>query len=138
MSNKIGRVALAVLVWSALGIVFALPELSADGGWRKPLLFSLAQWWSWGLLTPLILAADRRLPFSDKQLPRRIVAHLLASVLFTLAYVYVHAAVRALVGRINGEPGRSSTLPLRLVVRGSTGKPQTAPMSADSHRTGSR
>jgi two-component system LytT family sensor kinase len=98
MSNKIGRVALAVLVWSALGIVFALPDLSADGGWRKPLLLSLALWWSWGLLTPLILAADRRLPFSDKQLPRRIAAHLLASVLFTLAYVYVHAAVRAVVG----------------------------------------
>jgi two-component system, LytTR family, sensor kinase len=98
MSNRIGRVVLAVLAWTVVGIVFALPDLSANGGWRKPLLFSLAQWWSWGLLTPLIVAADRRLPFSDKQLPRRIAAHLLASVFFTFAYVYVYAAMRALMG----------------------------------------
>ncbi|MCU1685852.1 MAG: transcriptional repressor [Amycolatopsis sp.] len=48
------------------------------------------------------------------------------------------AAVRALVGRINGEPGRSSTLPLTLIVRGSTAEHQAAPISADSQCTGSR
>lgn len=41
---------------------------------------------------------DRRLPFSGKQLPRRIAAHLVPSLLFTFAYVYVFAALRALVG----------------------------------------
>jgi signal transduction histidine kinase len=62
------------------------------------LLGSLTQWWSWGLVTPLILAFDRRLPFSERRLPRRIAAHLLPSLLFTAAYVYVFAAALAVVG----------------------------------------
>jgi two-component system LytT family sensor kinase len=92
-----GRNLLAALAWSVIGFVFALPSLSS-GGWKRSLLSSLAQWWSWGLVTPLILAADRRLPFSDKQLPRRVIAHLLPSFLFTAAYIYVFAALRALLG----------------------------------------
>lgn len=66
--------------------------------WQRSLLSSLAQWWSWGLVTPLILAADRRFPFSGRQLPQRILAHLLPSVFFTVLYVYVFAAVRAALG----------------------------------------
>jgi signal transduction histidine kinase len=61
------------------------------------LLISLAQWWSWGLITPLILAIDRGLPFTEKQLPRRFLAQLILSLLFTAAYVYVFAGVRALL-----------------------------------------
>jgi len=78
-------------------MVFALPSLSSGGG-RQSILASLAQWWSWGLLTPLILVVDRRLPFSGRQLPRRIAAHLLPSLLFTSVYFYVFFAVRALFG----------------------------------------
>lgn len=62
------------------------------------MLGSLVEWWSWGLLTPLILAVDHRLPLSDKQLPRRFAAHLLLSLLFTSLYVYLLAAIRALTG----------------------------------------
>lgn len=58
----------------------------------------LAQWWPWGILTPLMLWADRRLPFSGKQLPQRISAHLLLSVLVTSAYIYLVAAIRAALG----------------------------------------
>ena len=49
-------------------------------------------------MTPLILVFDRRLPFSERQLPRRIAAHLLPSLIFTAVYVYVLAAALALVG----------------------------------------
>lgn len=59
---------------------------------------SLAQWWSWGLLTPLIIATDGRLPFSSKQLPRRVLAHLILSLIFTAAFIYLTAAIRALIG----------------------------------------
>ena len=92
-----GRAVLAALAWTLIGVVFALPNLSTGRAWRPSLLGSLAQWWSWGLVTPLILAFDRRLPFSDAQLPRRIAAHLLPSLLFTAAYIYVFAAVLALL-----------------------------------------
>jgi len=93
-----GRILLAALLWTAIGWIFALPGLSAGDDWHRELLGSLAQWWSWGLLTPFILAADRLLPFSGKQLRQRFVAHLIASLLFTSAYVYVSAAVRAAMG----------------------------------------
>jgi two-component system, LytTR family, sensor kinase len=94
------RFVVAALAWTAIGTVFALPNL-ANGNWKRALLGSLTQWWSWGLVTPLILAFDRRLPFSERQLPRRIFAHLLPSLLFTSAYVYVFAAALALAGLEN-------------------------------------
>jgi two-component system LytT family sensor kinase len=92
-----GRSVLAALVWTAIGCVFSLPSLSTSN-WRPTLLASLAQWWSWGLVTPLIFATDRQLPLSGKQLPQRILAHLLPSLLFTSAYVYIFAAVRVAMG----------------------------------------
>jgi signal transduction histidine kinase len=58
----------------------------------------LAQWWSWGLVTPLIFWVDARLPFKEKQLGMRILAQLLPSLAFTTLYFYVFAAVRAVVG----------------------------------------
>jgi signal transduction histidine kinase len=90
--------AVTAVVWTTIGCIFALPNIGMANGWRQPLLASLVHWWSWGLLTPLIIAADLRLPFSEAQLPRRIAAHLLLSVAFTSLLVYVLAAFRALLG----------------------------------------
>jgi two-component system, LytTR family, sensor kinase len=91
-----GRWLVAALLWSIVGLVFALPGLSATN-WKRPLLGSLAQWWSWGLVTPLVFWLDTRLPFQEKQLGKRILAQLLPSVALTFLYIYVFAAVRALV-----------------------------------------
>jgi two-component system LytT family sensor kinase len=87
---------LAALAWTAIGAVFALPNLAIN--WKRALLASLIQWWSWGLVSALIIAFDRRLPFSERQLPKRIAAHVLPSLVFTSAYVYVFAAGLALAG----------------------------------------
>jgi two-component system LytT family sensor kinase len=84
-------------VLSSIGWLFSLPGLSGDH-WRQTFVGSLAQWWSWGLVTPVIFWADRHLPFSDKQLAPPILAHLLPSVFLTATYIYVFAAVRALLG----------------------------------------
>lgn len=91
------RSLLALIIWSAIGCLFSLPNLSG-GHWAQRLLGSLAQWWSWGLLTPLIFWADQRLPFSDKELAQRILPHLLPSLVFTAFYIYVFAAVSVLLG----------------------------------------
>jgi len=98
MLQRISRVLIAALAWTIVGVVFALPDLSGRVSWRSALLISFTQWWAWGLLTPLIIAVDRRLPFSGKQLPRRVAAHLLLSLPFTLVYVYVSAALRPVLG----------------------------------------
>ena len=83
MKNRWGRWIAAILLWSTLGLLFALPGLSS-GNWHRTLVGSLAQWWSWGLVTPLIFWADSRLPFKENQLGMRILAHLLASVVLTM------------------------------------------------------
>ena len=98
MKTRTGQVALAALAWTALGCVFALPDLSTGTGWRRALLRSLTLWWAWGLATPLILWADRHIPVSSKQLARRVLAHFLPSLLVTSVYVYLLGAVRAAFG----------------------------------------
>ncbi len=98
MKSRPGHVALAALAWTILGCVFALPDLSAGIDWRHALLFSLTIWWSWGMLTPLILWVDRRIPVSNKQLARRVLAHFVPSLLVTSVYVYLFRAMRAAFG----------------------------------------
>lgn len=92
------RFFIALLAWTFIGVFFALPNLGGEAGWQGPLLRSLAQWWSWGLMTPLIVFCDARLPFSEKQLARRLLAHLPLSFVLTALFVYVSAGMRALFG----------------------------------------
>jgi two-component system, LytTR family, sensor kinase len=98
MKSRPGRVVPAVLGWTLLGCVFALPDLSKGADRRHALLLSLTLWWSWGLITPLILWVDRLIPVSSKQLGRRVLAHFLPSLLLTCVYVYVLGAVQAAFG----------------------------------------
>src|SRR6266436_7932742 len=98
MKTRPGHVAFAALAWTILGCVFALPDLSRGTDQRYALLLSLTLWWSWGLLTPLILWVDRQIPVSIKQLARRVLAHFLPSLLVTSVYVYLLGAVRAAFG----------------------------------------
>ena len=78
-------------------MLFALPGLSSSN-WSRTLLGSLAQWWSWGLVTPVILWTDARLPFKENQLGMRILSHFLASVPLTILYFYVVIAMRVSLG----------------------------------------
>jgi two-component system LytT family sensor kinase len=87
----------AILLWTALGVLFALPGISSPH-WNQRLLGSLTFWWGWGLVTPLIFWSDARLPFKEKQLGRRILAHLLASVVITLLYTYLWDIMNVVVG----------------------------------------
>jgi two-component system LytT family sensor kinase len=95
--SGIGRTALLALLWTVIGVIFALPNIGNAGSPLPALGFSLTQWWAWGLIAPLVVAADRRLPFSDRQLARRLGAHVLLSLVFTILYVYVAATLRATV-----------------------------------------
>lgn len=108
MQSNPGRAVIGALFWTTIGLLFALPALSAARGWRVPLLTSLSQWWVWGLLTPWIVAIDRRLPFSDRQLARRIPAHLVLGAFFTVAFLYLTTVFRALIGLNPWEPLISS------------------------------
>jgi signal transduction histidine kinase len=91
------RTLLAAVIWTLVGVVFALPLISASGQWRIPLLASLAQWWSWGLLAPAIVSVDLKLPFTTRQVLLRILTHLVLCPIFTAIYLYLFAAVDALL-----------------------------------------
>ena len=95
--SGLGRTALLAVFWTVIGVIFALPNIGSNGSALLALGFSLTQWWAWGLIAPLVVAADRRLPFSDRQLARRLGAHVVLSLAFTVLYVYVGAALRATV-----------------------------------------
>ena len=69
-----GRTLVAAIGWTGVAVMFALPNLMM-GGFERELKTYLAQFWAWGLVTPLIIALDRRLPFSGRQLGERVLAH---------------------------------------------------------------
>src|SRR5215467_13673699 len=98
MKTRPGHIALAAVAWTILGCVFALPDLSAGKDWRHALHLSLSIWWSWGLLTPLILWVDRHIPVSSKEFARRVLWHFLPSLLVASLYVYILAGLRAVFG----------------------------------------
>jgi signal transduction histidine kinase len=83
---------------SALGLLFAYPALMAGREARTALLRSLAEWWSWGLITPLIVHVDRLLPFSNRELGKRLLAHLGFSIPIVLLYLIVNTALMASLG----------------------------------------
>jgi two-component system, LytTR family, sensor kinase len=98
MKTRPGQVVLAALAWTILGCLFALPGLSTGTDRRHALLLSLTLWWSWGMVTPLILWVDRKIPVSSRHLARRVLAHFLPSLLVTSVYVYLLGAIRAACG----------------------------------------
>jgi two-component system LytT family sensor kinase len=91
----------ALAFWTTVGLVFALPRLTADNGgagWRVALLVSLVQWWSWGLIAPVVPWFDRLLPFPDAPSGRRIASHLGAGLAVTAAYLVISAVFAAALG----------------------------------------
>jgi signal transduction histidine kinase len=87
----------AILFWSALGVLFALPGISSPH-WDRQLLWSLTFWWAWGLIAPLIGWIDMRLPFQGRQLRLRVLAHVPVGILLILLYTYLLNAIQAAVG----------------------------------------
>ncbi len=92
-----GLVLIGALVSTAAGVLFALPTLGTKG-WHDELRIYLAQFWCWALFTPIIVALDRRLPFSGRELGKRLLAHLAASFFITELCFYVFTIMRASLG----------------------------------------
>ena len=93
----------AAAFWTCVGVVFALPSMAGGADWRAPLIQALTHWWAWGLLAPLAIAADRRLPFTSAQTAARLAAHLVLGVVFSALQVYVRAALAAPLALVLGQ-----------------------------------
>jgi two-component system LytT family sensor kinase len=95
----------AFLFWTALGLFFAsqyflLGMLRGDAiTWRFALEMAMPQWYTWGLLTPGIVALDRWLFAGRRNLRERLAWHLLLGIGWTLLNVTIRLGLRLLPGR---------------------------------------
>jgi two-component sensor histidine kinase len=98
---------------TAMGLIFMFPVWNEGMGWKQ----DLSQWWGWGLLVPLILAIDRRLPYSGRQFGRRAAALAVAGLFVTALYVYVFLSLRVVMGdmRLPGGPHWSILAPANMI-----------------------
>jgi len=86
-----------MVAWTAVGLVFAMPRFTSTTGWWTVLRSSLAEWWAWGLLVPMIVAVDRRLPIAVNSLGTRLAVHIAIGLLMTLVYSYLSAILQAML-----------------------------------------
>jgi hypothetical protein len=113
----VARAFLVFAASTALGLIFMFPLWSEGMGWKQ----DLAQWWGWGLLVPVIVAIDGRLPYSGRQIGRRAAAHAVASLFITALYIYVFTFLRIVIGdeRLPGGPHWSVLKPTNMLKIGS-------------------
>ena len=93
--------AVALAFWTTVGLIFSLPKLAAPdpaGGRLDVLLASLAEWWSWGLVSFIVPWFDARLPFPDTLSARRLTAHVAAGLILTACFTVLSTAVAAALG----------------------------------------
>ena len=109
IGSLVWHVLVSILVWTAIGWIFSLADLNS-GHYEYSLGMNLTEFWAWGFIAPLVLAFDRRLPFSGKELGRRVGAHLAASALLTLIHLYIFTTMRAFWGVVPWSGLRASQL----------------------------
>ena len=68
------RVAIALLLWTAVGVVFATQLYFAGLSSSRALAWTLPRWYAWGLVAPGVFALDRRLARATS-FTNRIVLH---------------------------------------------------------------
>ena len=86
--------------WTVIGIFYG-SKRSMRGvptDWFTSYKNAMPQWYVWGLLAPLIIAVDRRLPVSRDALGRRLVWHLPLAAVFTGLFLYGEAWADTLLG----------------------------------------
>jgi two-component system, LytTR family, sensor kinase len=95
--------ALLVLVFSARTEIRGEPFVWVSLTWSESLRLAISQWTSWLLLSVLIVWIDRRLPVRRDVLLPRLICHIPLSVVFTVAFSYLHYGGRWLLD-VPGDP----------------------------------
>lgn len=90
--------AISVVFWTAIAVIFTLPQLGQNNDLHRMLISALAQWWSWGVLVPGILAVDYALPFRVQRILPRLITLFALGPFVTILYCYVEATLRAVFG----------------------------------------
>jgi signal transduction histidine kinase len=91
---------LVVSAWTALAVFFALTtsltyiSLGQPPIWGLALAYSLTQWWLWALLTPVVVVAARRWPFSRPRAAISLPVHLAIGAAVAYAKVWLEGQAR--------------------------------------------
>jgi len=88
--GALGLWALLVLVFSTRTEIRGEPFVWVALTWNQSLSIAVSQWTTWALLSVFIVWLDRRLPVRRDVLLSRFLWHVPLSVVFTVAYVYLH------------------------------------------------
>lgn len=88
----------AFLGFTALAFLFALPTLQQPAAFWLNLRSGLANWWTWGLVSLLLLRLDRRLPVPEPNIGLRLLCHLPLSFLFSIIVLLLRTALAVALG----------------------------------------
>jgi len=86
--------------WTALALFFAISlwlnyiSQGRPANFRGSLIVSLAEWWIWVLLTPVVIELARRFPLRSERRGRDAVIHLLAGIVLATAKVLGERVIR--------------------------------------------
>jgi signal transduction histidine kinase len=91
---------LVFAAWTTVAVVFgvstSLTYVSQDRPplWGPALAFSLAQWWIWAALTPVVLAVSRRFPLDRGQWLARLPVHVVLGLVVAFVKLTIEGRVR--------------------------------------------
>jgi two-component system LytT family sensor kinase len=86
--------------WTALAVFFATSlwlnyiSLGRPADFGASLIVSLAEWWLWALLTPVVIILARRFPLDRDRRRRDVAAHLVAGIVLATTKVLAERIIR--------------------------------------------
>ncbi len=98
MKTTLKLSAISFVFWTAVAVIFALPQLGQNRALHHVFTSAMAQWWSWGILVPGVLAIDRALPFSTQRILPRLITLFALGPFVSILYGYVHEILKAALG----------------------------------------
>ena len=109
--------ALIFAVWTGVGVFVSVPDM-LNGFNFYALLAKLIEAWAWGLLTPVLLAVDRRIDSKPRNIVRLSLIFLLLSVPFTLSHTLLTSVLLYPIPQIMWSPLRNHPFAIYFFISG--------------------
>jgi hypothetical protein len=87
-SVKLMPAILIFLLWTAVGVFIAVPDMLDGFRWSET-IGKFVEAWTWALLTPVVLLVDRKLTSTYQSVVRVAAAHLVLSIPFSVVHTYL-------------------------------------------------
>jgi len=93
-------------IWTAVGVVLAVPDVLTGGGWPN-FLAKVIEAWGWALLTPIILLVGRHISERVNRLVWRIPILVMFAVPFSFMHTYTAAVFLFPIRQVTWSPLRN-------------------------------